>query len=593
MNISQPLTSLIIRLISHVDLKRRTQFLFLFIIMIISSFAEVLSIGAVIPFLGVLTSPDSFFENPLAQPFVHFFGLTEPNQLLLPFTITFCVAVLLAGFLRLLSLWVSTRLTYAVGHEISISIYQRTLYQPYQVHTSRNTSEIINGILTKTNSSISVIMMAFTSISSLIMLSFGMLALFALEPMIASLLFVGFGLLYLIITLIFKTKLIDDGKKIAVKSTRLIKSLQEGLGGIRDILIDDSQPVYYQIYRDADLPLRRSQGTINIIGGAPKFLVEAFGMVLIAGFAYFLSGSSGNFVDSIPILGAMALGAQRLLPVLQQGYAAWSSMSGGKANLVDTLILLDQPLPLYANNQEPLISTPFNQNINLNNVSFGYHKNLSLVLEDINISIPKGSRIGFIGSTGSGKSTLLDIIMGLLDPTEGSLEVDGSIITQKNNRSWQSHIAHVPQEIFLADCSIEENIAFGVLKDDINFERVKEAAKKAQIQDFIEALPKKFKTTVGERGVQLSGGQRQRIGIARALYKKADVIIFDEATSSLDTKTENIVMESIEELSQDLTLLIIAHRITTLRDCSKIIELREGKVIRTDTYENIMKTLDD
>ena len=593
MNISQPLTSLIIRLISHVDLKRRAQFLFLFIIMIISSFAEVLSIGAVIPFLGVLTSPDSFFENPLAQPFVHFFGLTEPNQLLLPFTITFCVAVLLAGFLRLLSLWVSTRLTYAVGHEISISIYQRTLYQPYQVHTSRNTSEIINGILTKTNSSISVIMMAFTSISSLIMLFFGMLALFALEPMIASLLFVGFGLLYLIITLIFKTKLIDDGKKIAVKSTRLIKSLQEGLGGIRDILIDDSQPVYYQIYRDADLPLRRSQGTINIIGGAPKFLVEAFGMVLIAGFAYFLSASSGNFVDSIPILGAMALGAQRLLPVLQQGYAAWSSMSGGKANLVDTLILLDQPLPLHANNQEPLISTPFNQNINLNNVSFGYHKNLSLVLEDINISIPKGSRIGFIGSTGSGKSTLLDIIMGLLDPTEGSLEVDGNIITQKNNRSWQSHIAHVPQEIFLADCSIEENIAFGVLKDDINFERVKEAAKKAQIQDFIEALPKKFKTTVGERGVQLSGGQRQRIGIARALYKKADVIIFDEATSSLDTKTENIVMESIEELSQDLTLLIIAHRITTLRDCSKIIELREGKVIRTDTYENIMKTLDD
>ena len=423
------------------------------------------------------------------------------------------------------------------------------------------------------------------------MLFFIMLALLALNPSIAISVFGGFGMIYFLLSWFFNSRLIVDGKKIATKSTTLIKSLQEGLGGIRDILIDDSQAIFHKIYREADLPLRRSQGTINIIGGSPRFLIEALAMILIAGSAYFLSINTESFIDAIPVLGAMALGAQRLLPVLQQGYAAWSTMNGGKANLVDTLILLNQPLPDYMKHSSSIEKIPFTKSISINDISFGYDKDMSLALKNINLKIQKGDRIGFIGSTGSGKSTLLDIIMGLLTPSKGSIIIDGITINKNNIRFWQSNIAHVPQAIFLTDASIEENIAFGVSKEQINKERVLEAAKKAQIKDFIETLPNKYQTSVGERGVQLSGGQRQRIGIARALYKKADVIIFDEATSALDSETEEAVMSSIENLGNDLTLLIIAHRVTTLKNCSQIIELKNGELIRSDSYENIFNNL--
>lgn len=589
MNINQSLIVLLTKLFSHVSLRRRIQFIFLFLLMFIASFAEILSIGAVLPFLGALTAPESIYENALAQPIILFLGLNSPNELLLPFTLIFCFAALLSGFMRLIALWISTRITYAVGHEISISIYQKTLHQPYQIHIQRNTSEIINGVLTKTNSSISVIMMAFTLISSIIMLFFILIALLLIDPKIATLSFGVFGMIYFLITWFFNSRLIDDGKQIAVKSTRLIKSLQEGLGGIRDILIDSSQSTHHKIYLEADLPLRRSQGTINIIGGSPRFLIEPLGIIIIAVFAYFLSLSSGSFLNAIPVLGAMAMGAQRILPMLQQAYAAWSTMNGGKANLVDTLILLDQPLPDYAKYSETIEKLSFIKDIRIKNISFGYHKNLPLVLNNINIEIQKGNRIGFIGTTGSGKSTLLDIVMGLLNPTKGTIEIDGRILTQENNRSWQANIAHVPQTIFLTDATIEENIAFGIPNDAIDMNKVIKAAKQAQIFDFIETLPNKFQTSVGERGIQLSGGQRQRIGIARALYKEADVIIFDEATSALDSKTEEEVISSIENLGGELTLLIIAHRITTLKNCSQIIELKDGEVVRRDSYKNIYR----
>ena len=210
------------------------------------------------------------------------------------------------------------------------------------------------------------------------------------------------------------------------------------------------------------------------------------------------------------------------------------------------------------------------------------------VLRQLNINIPKGSRVGFIGTTGSGKSTLLDIVMGLLQPTEGTIKIDGQVVTVENKRAWQAHVAHVPQSIFLADSTIEENIAFCVPKGQIDRQRVRHAAQQAQIADSIDTWPEKYKTIVGERGVRLSGGQRQRIGIARALYKQADVIIFDEATSALDSETEQAVMLAIESLSQDLTLLIIAHRLTTLRTCSQIVELEEGTLKRIGTYQSIM-----
>jgi len=584
----QPTTQLIHRLWHHISPRRRGQFGLLLVLMVTASIAEILSIGAVLPFLGVLTAPERVFEHAAAQPIIQRLGLTTPSQLLLPLTIAFGVAALIAGAMRLLLLWASTRLSFATGAELSIDTYRRTLYQPYAVHCARNSSEVITGITIKANNVINgIIVPALTLISSSIMLIAILLTLLALNPVIAGAAFGGLGLIYAIIIRMTRMQLLTHSQRIAYESSQVIKSLQEGLGGIRDVLIDGSQDIYCQIYSNADLPLRRAQGNNLFISGSPRYGMEALGMLLISILAYSLAQQADGINKAIPILGALALGAQRLLPVLQQAYGSWTTIQGHQASLSDTLELLDQPLPEYASQrtEQPL---PFNHNISLKQLTFRYSPQTPYVLEPLNLTIAKGSRVGFIGTTGTGKSTLLDIVMGLLQPTDGALEIDGQAITPKNHRAWQAHIAHVPQVIFLGDSTIAENIAFGIPKDQIDHQRVRQAAQHAQIAESIESWPKQYQTGVGERGIRLSGGQRQRIGIARALYKQADVIIFDEATSALDNETEQVVMQAIGGLSTDITLLIIAHRLTTLKNCSQIVELSNGRIKRSGSYQDMV-----
>ena len=556
--------------------------------MIIASLAEIISIGAVLPFLGILTAPEQVYQHALMQPVIQILALTEPKQLILPLTILFITAALLAGVIRLTLLYAMTRLSYATGADLSINIYRRTLYQAYEVHVSRNSSEVINGIITKTNTVIGgVISPTLNLISSIILLVGIMGALFAINPMIALSASIGFGLLYWIVIRYTKTHLKDNSKTIADQSTQMIKSLQEGLGGIRDVLIDGTQQFYCKLYRNADLPLRRASGSNVFIGGSPRYAMEAIGMTLIAGLAYLMTQQEGGMVTAIPVLGALALGAQRLLPALQQAYASYSTIKGSKSSFEDVLNLLDQPLPEYADQPlpEPI---PFAQEIKLNNLNFRYTKDTPWVLKNINLSLKKGSRIGFIGVTGSGKSTLLDIIMGLLPATEGGLMVDNQTINNQNRRAWQAHIAHVPQNIYLSDSTIEENIAFGIAKELIDHQRVKKAAQQAQIAELIEEWKDGYQTFVGERGVRLSGGQRQRIGIARALYKQANVLIFDEATSALDNETERLVMDAIGDMGGELTILMIAHRLTTLKQCDQIVELSNNGVQRIGTFEEMV-----
>ena len=585
---NQSITTLLKRLWHHISPRRRGQFGLLLILMVLASFAEILSIGAVLPFLAVLTAPERVFAHAAAQPIIQALGLTMPAQLLLPLTIAFALAALIAGAMRLLLLWASTRLSFATGADLSISIYRRTLYQPYAVHCARNSSEVINGISGKANGVIySIIVPALTLISSSVMLIAILIALLAVEPVIALAAFGGFGLIYAFIIRLTRKQLLADSQRIARESSHVIKSLQEGLGGIRDVLIDGSQSIYCQNYRNADLPLLRAQGNNFFISSSPRYGMEALGMMLIAALAYSLAQQADGIAKAIPILGALALGAQRLLPVLQQAYGSWTSIRGGQASLQDTLELLDQPLPDYAD-QPAAQPLPFKHNISLKQLAFRYSPQTPYLLKQLNLTIAKGSRVGFIGTTGSGKSTLLDIVMGLLQPTDGTLEIDGQPVMPTNNRAWQTHIAHVPQAIFLADSSIEENIAFGVPIDQIDPQRVRQAAQQAQIADSIESWPKQYQTFVGERGIRLSGGQRQRIGIARALYKQADVIIFDEATSALDNETEQAVMQAIEGLSKDLTLLIIAHRLTALKKCTQIVELGDGGIKRAGSYQDIV-----
>ncbi len=568
---------------------RRRQFVLLIVFMILASLVEMISVGAILPFLSVLTAPEKVFRHSVAQPLIQFLDIDSAQQLLLPIAIGFCAAVILAGGVRLLLLYATTRYSYAVGADLSSEVYRRTLYQPYRIHISRNSSEVINGITGKTAMTIgSVLMPLLTLISSAILLLGILVALFMVDLRIASIACAAFGFIYWLILRLTRQSLQRNSECIARESTQVVKALQEGLGGIRDVLIDGSQEAYCRIFVEADRPIRGAQGHNTFVSASPRYVIETIGIVLVAGLAYSMSLRDGGLATAVPVLGALALGAQRLLPILQQGYSSLTIIRGAEASLSDILVLLNQPLPPHAGKQAgpPVV---FQREIHLKDVSFRYAPEGPWVLRHLDLRLERGARIGFVGTTGSGKSTLLDIVMGLLEPTEGMLTVDGQSITAQNQPAWQAHISHVPQSIFLADCSIAENIAFGLSKSEIDYPRVRAAARQAQIADAIDGWEMGYQTIVGERGVRLSGGQRQRIGIARALYKKSAVIIFDEATSALDQETERVVMESIQGLGRDLTILIIAHRLTTLKSCDTIVELSNGDVKCVGTYDQLIK----
>ena len=586
---SATLSNLLLSLWYHLSVKRRQQFGLLMLLMLVSALAEVISLGAVLPFLGILVAPEKVFSHYIVADLVIAWGITSPDQLVLPLTVAFSLAALLAGAVRLLLLWARTRLAVVIGADFSLEVYRRTLYQPYQVHVSRNSSEVISGITSKVNGIVYGVLLAFLTLASSVVLLVSItLALIAIDPMVATVAAIGFGASYALITWMSRQRLRSNSRRIAYEQTQVVKALQEGLGGIRDVLLDGIQPAYCDVYSKADQPLRWAQGSNMFISGSPRPAMEALGMVLIAAMAYSLSYQTGGIATALPVLGALALGAQRLLPAMQQSYSAWASIVGSHTSLTDIIALLDQPMPdeLPKPVQVPL---PFHDYICFDSVYFRYTSDSPWVLDDLNITIAKGSRVGFVGSTGSGKSTTLDLMMGLLMPTQGELLVDGQLISGNHIRAWQRTIAHVPQSIYLSDTTLAENIALGVPRSAIDLERVKQAARQAQIADFIESGPEGYNAYLGERGIRLSGGQRQRIGIARALYKQASVLVFDEATSALDNATEHSIMNAIDGLGSDLTILLIAHRLGTVRNCDAIIELEEGRVVAHGTYDQLLE----
>jgi ABC-type multidrug transport system fused ATPase/permease subunit len=583
------LPNLLVRLWHHLSRRRRRQFGLLMGLMLVGAFAEVVSLGAILPFLGILVAPDRVLSHPIVADVAQEWGITSADQLALPFTVAFVTAALMAGAVRILLLWASTRLSVVSGADLSIEVYRRTLYQPYRVHLARNSSAVISGITNKVSGVVFGVMLAFlTLVSSTVLLMAIILALISIDPVVAAVAAVGFGASYSLITWMSRRRLHRNSEHIAYEQTQVVKALQEGLGGIRDVLLDGTQPIYCDIYRQADYPLRRAQGNNVFIGQSPRYAMEALGMVLIAALAYSLSRQAGGIATALPVLGALALGAQRLLPVLQQIYVAWTSIAGNHASLADTIAMLEQPLPADILQPSPA-PLPFQDAIRYDAVRFRYTSDGPWVLDNFNLTILKGARVGFVGSTGSGKSTTLDLLMGLLMPSEGQLLVDGQPISGNRIKAWQRCIAHVPQTIYLADATLAENIAFGVPRKSIDMDRVRQAASRAQIAGFIENGPEGYHAYVGERGIRLSGGQRQRIGIARALYKQSSVLVFDEATSALDNGTERLVMDTIEALDRDLTILLIAHRLTTLRRCDTIVELEHGRVVAQGKYEHLLQ----
>jgi ATP-binding cassette, subfamily B, bacterial PglK len=579
--------NMIKKLWQHLTKRRRNQFFLLLILMILASVMEIVSIGAVVPFLAALTSPEQIYQHHLAQPLIQILDITKPSQLLLPLTVIFIMATLIAAAVRLLLLYVSTRLSYATGADLSIDIYKRTLYQDYSIHASRNSSEVINSIIIKTNTVIGGILVPLLTLISSVIIMLGIVAIvFTINAQVALTTFFVFTFFYWIIAFFSKKSLQKNSQLIAVQSTQMVKSLQEGLGGIRDVLIDGTQIFYCKLYQNADSLLRRASGDNLFIGSSPRYLMEAIGMILIAILAYILTLQEGGVVVAIPILGALAVGAQKLLPAFQLAYSSYSAIKGSKSSFIDVLNLLNQPLP-YDTSQDLINLMPFKQEIVFKDLSFRYTKDTPWILKNVSLSFKKGETIGFIGVTGSGKSTLLDILMGLLTPTSGELLIDGVAITQENRRAWQMHISHVPQSIYLVDSTIQENIAFGVETGEIKECKIFQAAQQAQIAETINNLKNKYKSFVGEQGVQLSGGQRQRIGIARALYKDNDVLIFDEATSALDNKTEQKIMQQIAQLKGNKTIFMIAHRLTTLKQCDRIIRINTDYTVDQVNYDQI------
>ena len=580
---------LLARLWSDLPPPRRRQFILILALMVASAFAEVASLGALLPFLGLLASPDRVFSNPWVSRMAHAFGLARPDQLLLPLTVTFAVVALLAGAIRMLLLWVSTRFTFATGADLSIEVYRRTLYQPYHVHIGRNSSEVISGITNKVGGTVLGVLLPLMTLTSSAMLLVAIpLALIAIDPAVALAASAGFGASYAVITWLSRRRLYQNSQRIADEDTRVLRALQEGLGGIREVLLEGAQPVFCDIYRKADQQLRRAQGDNVFIAQSPRFAMEAIGMVLIAVLAYGLTRQGHMAIGALPVLGALALGAQRLLPALQQAFSAWAAIAGSKAHLAATIDLIEQPLPPgLLEPPGPLLQ--FQRTIQFHEVRFRYGSAGAWVLDGVTFTVSKGARVGLVGRTGSGKSTALDLLMGLLQPTEGEVLVDGESMAGRRVSSWQRIIAHVPQNIYLADTTIAQNVAFGILPDEIDMARVRAVAQCAQLAEFIESRPQGYQTVVGERGVRLSGGQRQRIGIARALYKRASVLVFDEATSALDDATEQAVMRAIDELSSELTIILIAHRLTTVRHCDTIIELEHGRVVAQAPYTELLE----
>ncbi len=566
--------------LSFLSPRRRVQLVLVFLLSLVGAFAEMATLGAIIPFLAILTGGS---EQCSALSVVC--GLS-PTQI----SFGFAAIIATATLLRLLLAWVSTRFAYAAGADLGYEVYNRALHQPYRFHVERNSSEII--------AAIGRVNLLITSVLSPIMQ--GMVALIICIGIIAALITVdvttaliaavSIGLFYVVVTKTTR-KLLEANSRIEAEAeTQRVKILQEGLGGIRDILLDGTQGMYTKRFRTATFRQRTALATNLFIRSTPRYLIEGAGMLVMVVLAWWIQSTQGLEV-ALPTLGALALGAQRMLPQLQVAYLAWSSLSASKAIVSDVVAFLNLPMPteIDPNAAERAISaSPSQPVVVLDKVGFAYKSDGAAILRDIELVVPQGSRIGFIGKTGSGKSTLIDVIMGLLHPTSGEIRVGGQVLSDSNRRAWQSRIAHVPQSIYLTDASIAENIAFGSERHQIDMARVSAAAQRAQIDSYVQQLPEGYDTHVGERGVRLSGGQRQRIGLARAFYKNADVLVLDEATSALDDATETLVMNAIAAIDGDITVLIIAHRLTTLKNCDVIMRLEKGQIVRQGTYAEVI-----
>lgn len=561
--------------------RRRRQFYLVLSLMLCGAVAELATIGAVIPFLAALV------KSPGSRPAQFLADLFPEANLLLVATVVFIIFAVVSGLVRLALVRSTRKFIFRLGHELTVEIQRRVLLQPLTFHIQRNSSTLL-AALGKTESLVYDILLPLMHAvtGGAIALCILILLLFV-APLTILAVAAAFVIIYGLISAISRRRLAANSAIMETAYDARYQVFQESLGGIRDVIVDNSQSTYLNEFDRIDGQLADARATSQFITLAPRYVIETVGMIAIAAITLFSADRSGGVTAALPVLGALALGAQRLLPLAQEVYSSWSTLEGQRSTFQQIIELLS--LPVEEPRSEDVASLELKREITLEKVTFSYAARGHLALDEVSLTIPSGTMLALIGPTGSGKSTLLDILMGLLAADGGTILIDDVPLGPSTARRWHRSIAHVPQSIFLADSTIARNIALSLPSHPADHGRIVDAARKAQLHDFVMSLPAGYETAVGERGVRLSGGQRQRLGLARAIYKNAPVMILDEATSALDDETEAAVIDALQALrSEGRTIIVVAHRLSTIRHCDLVARLDHGRLVQSGSFKEIV-----
>ena len=574
------------------SLHERKRAILLLIMIVIMALLDVAGIASILPFIAVLTNPDlietNIFLNTMYQTSIRFGVKTNQEFLFFLGVLVFLTLIISLTF-RALTTYVQLRFVFMCEYKIGKRLVEGYLHQPYSWFLSRHSADFGKIILSEVSQ---VIGNGINPLMELIAKSILIVTittlLFSIDPKLTLIVGLSLSSVYLLIFYFVRNFLNRSGKK-RLKSNQLrFTAVSEAFSAVKEIKVGGLEKAYIQSFSNSSQNFVRTLASSQVVAQLPRFILEAiaFGGILLI--VLYKMTETGNFNNYLPIISLYAYAGYRLMPALQQIYSSLTQLTfvGPSIDKLNNDIKSLKPLNL--NHDEDVLT--FNKEINLHYVHYNYPNTSRTALKDINLTIPLKSTVGLVGSTGCGKTTTVDIILGLLEPQKGTLEVDGKVITKQNTRAWQRSLGYVPQHIFLSDDTIMANIAFGVEPKEINQEMIKKVSKIANLHQFvIDELPKQYQTIIGERGVRLSGGQRQRIGIARALYHNPKVLILDEATSALDNQTEQAVIEAINNLNKKITIIIIAHRLNTVKNCDIIYKLDKGQLISQGTYNEIFQ----
>ena len=575
--------------------KEYRQAIFILFLTFIMSLVDMIGVASILPFITILTNPNLISTNTYLKSFYEFsnsIGInTQQDFLILLGAIVFFLLIISLS-IKALTTYLQVRFTLMREHSIGKKLIENYLHQPYSWFLSRNSSELGKNIISEVSITVNQFFMPMMNlITNFFIIIILLLMLIFVEPILTITIIIFFGALYGIIFLMIKTYLNKIGKKRLAANQSRFMVINESFGSPKEMKLKGLEEKYSELFGEYSKYFANYQSYSQIIARLPRFGIEAVafgGMLLVM---LYLISEKGSFSSALPMITLYAFAAYRLMPAIQQLYTSVTQLQYSKSsfNQVYNDFKNTKNFKIKKNNYAGPIT--FKNRIFLKDISYTYPKSSNQTLKNINLSIKAKTKVAIIGSTGSGKTTTIDIVLGLLEANKGTFKVDDLTINDLNFHQWQKKIGYVPQHIYLTDDTIASNIAFGLETSKIDKQRIEEVAKLASLHGFItNELPKKYETVVGERGVRLSGGQRQRIGIARALYQNPEVLVFDEATNSLDNITEEKIMNSIYNLQQDKTILIIAHRLSTIKKCDQIILIEKGEIIAQDTYDNLLKS---